>query len=116
MPRERLTARRLHELLWAEGYAGAYDSVQRHVRDWRRDQDKTGAAFVPLWFAPGEVHQFDWSHEAVVPDGVTTEVKVVHVRLCCVFRRIPARYSDASQPVIPAEASHPFRGMPATPE
>ena len=33
--RERLTARRLFELLRAEGYPGAYDSVQRHVRDWR---------------------------------------------------------------------------------
>ena len=80
--RERLTARRLHELLRAEGYTGAYDSVQRHVRDWRRDQGKTSAAFVPLWFAPGEAYQFDWSHETVVLDGVTTEVKVAHVRLC----------------------------------
>ena len=34
--RERLTARRLFELLRAEGYEGAYDSVQRHVREWRR--------------------------------------------------------------------------------
>ena len=33
--RERLTVRRLYELLGAEGYAGAYDSVQRHVRAWR---------------------------------------------------------------------------------
>ena len=34
--RERLTARRLFELLRTEGYEGAYDSVQRHVREWRR--------------------------------------------------------------------------------
>ena len=34
----------------------------------------------------------------------------------CVFRRIPAGQSDAIQPVIPAEASHPFRGNPATSE
>ena len=80
--REHLTARRLYELLRAEGYAGAYDSVQRHVRDWRRVQGKTDTAFVPLWFAPGEAYQFDWSHETVVLDGVTTEVKVAHVRLC----------------------------------
>ena len=80
--RERLTARRLHELLRAEGYTGAYDSVQRHVRDWRRSQGKTGAAFVPLWFAPGEAYQFDWSHEIVVLGGATTEIKVAQVRLC----------------------------------
>jgi hypothetical protein len=34
--RERLTARRLFEQLRDEGYEGAYDSVQRHVRGWRR--------------------------------------------------------------------------------
>ena len=34
----------------------------------------------------------------------------------CVFRRIPAGVSDANQPVIPTEASHRFRGIPATPE
>ncbi len=42
--RERLTARRLFELLRAEGYDGAYDSVQRHVRAWRRQQCKRCAA------------------------------------------------------------------------
>jgi transposase len=29
----------------------------------------------------GEAYQFDWSHEIVVLNGVTT-VKVAHVRLC----------------------------------
>ena len=38
-------------------------------------------AFVPLTFAPGEAYQFDWSHEIVVMDGVTTIVKVAHLRL-----------------------------------
>ena len=80
--RERLTARRLFELLRAEGYAGAYDSVQRYVREWRRQQSRLGPVFIPLWFAPGEAHQFDWSHEVVVLGGVTTTVKVAHIRLC----------------------------------
>ena len=57
--RERLTARRLYELLDAEGYVGAYDSVRLHVRTWRRDHGKTDAVFVPLWFSPGEACQFD---------------------------------------------------------
>jgi transposase len=80
--RERLTARRLFELLRAEGYPGAYDSVQRHVRDWRRARSQQGPVFIPLWFAPGEAYQFDWSHEVVVLGGVTTTVKVAHIRLC----------------------------------
>jgi transposase len=80
--RERLTAQRLYELLRAEGYEGAYDSVQRHVRKWRRQQSQLGPVFIPLWFAPGEAYQFDWSHEVVVLGGVTTTVKVAHIRLC----------------------------------
>ena len=36
----------------------------------------------PLSFAPGEAYQFDWSHEIIVLAGVTTKVKVAHVRLC----------------------------------
>src|SRR5215831_14498181 len=81
--RERLTARRrLFELLRAEGYAGAYDSVQRHVREWRRQQSRLVPVFIPLWLAPGEAHQFDWSHDVVVLGGVTTTIKVAHLRLC----------------------------------
>jgi hypothetical protein len=37
---------------------------------------------VPLYYAPGEAYQFDWSHEIVLINGVTTTVKVAHVRLC----------------------------------
>ena len=44
--RERLTARRLFELLRAEGYRGAYDSVQRHVRAWRRAHSQRGDVFI----------------------------------------------------------------------
>jgi hypothetical protein len=80
--RERLTARRLFELLRGEGYEGAYDSVQRHVREWGRQRSQQGPVFIPLWFAPGEAFQFDWSHEVVVLGGVTTTVKVAHIRLC----------------------------------
>jgi transposase len=42
----------------------------------------TADAFVRLTFAPSEAYQFDWSHEIVVMDGVTTIVKVAHLRLC----------------------------------
>jgi hypothetical protein len=40
-----------------------------------------GDVFIPLWFAPGEAYQFDWSHEIVVLGGVTTTAKVAHLRL-----------------------------------
>jgi transposase len=81
--RERLTLIRLFEELRGLGYDGGYDAVRRYARSWRREHEASGAAaYVPLSFAPGEAHQFDWSHEIVVLDGVTTTVKVAHVRLC----------------------------------
>jgi hypothetical protein len=40
----------------------------------------SAAADVPLTFDPGEACQFDWSHEIVLTDGVSTPVKVADVR------------------------------------
>jgi transposase len=81
--RERLTLMRLFEELRGFGYAGGYDAVRRYAASWRRRENAaTAAAFVPLSFAPGEAYQFDWSHEIVVINGVTTIVKVAHLRLC----------------------------------
>ena len=81
--RERLTLIRVYEELRALGYQGGYDAVRRYARRWgEQHANATAEAFVPLTFAPGEACQFDWSHEIVVMDGVTTTVKVAHVRLC----------------------------------
>jgi transposase len=81
--RERLTLIRIFETLRALGYAGGYDAVRRYARARQRERSASAAAaFVPLSFAPGEAYQFDWSHEIVLINGVTTTVKVAHVRLC----------------------------------
>ena len=81
--RDRLTTKRLFEQLREQGYAGGYDAVRRFAQRWRAAHaSATAAAFVPLSFAPGEAYQFDWSHEIVILDGVTVEVKVAHMRLC----------------------------------
>jgi transposase len=81
--RERLSLRRIYEDLEGQGYGGGYDAVRRYAKAWRRRRSASVAqAYVPLAFAPGEAYQFDWSHEYVVLAGVTTKVKVTHVRLC----------------------------------
>ena len=81
--RKQLTLVRLFEELRGFGYEGGYDAVRRYVRSWRKELGATLAeAYVPLTFAPGEAYQFDWSHEIVVVNGVTTTVKVAHMRLC----------------------------------
>jgi transposase len=82
--RDRLTLRRIADLLRREGYAGGYDAVRRHARQWQRAHQPAsgGQACVPLVFPPGDAYQFDWSHEHVVLGGMTALVKVAHVRLC----------------------------------
>ena len=93
--RERLTLIRIFEELRGLGYDGGYDAIRRYARSWAKaNASETASAFVPLSFAPGEAYQFDWSHEIVVMDGVTTIVKVAHVRLChsrMMFVRLSAR-------------------------
>jgi len=77
--RERLTLVRMRAL----GYEGGDDAVRRYARTWSKQHaGETANAYVPLTFAPGEAYQFDWSHEIVVMDGVTTIVKVAQIRLC----------------------------------
>ncbi|MDH5331681.1 MAG: IS21 family transposase, partial [Aquincola sp.] len=79
--RERRSAQRLYEMLRLEGYAGAVDSVRRHVRQHQARTQPT-EAFIPQSFGPGEAYQFDWSHEHVEVGGVSQVVKVAHLRLC----------------------------------
>jgi transposase len=82
-PRDRLTLIRIFAELHGQGYDGSYDAVRRYAKSWRTERGSvTAEAFVPLSFASGEAYQFDWSHEMVVINHVTTVVKVAHVRLC----------------------------------
>jgi transposase len=81
--RERLTLIRVYEELCGLGYTGSYDAVRRYAKGRTREHGAVEAeAFVPLTFAPGEAYQFDWSHEVVLIAGVTSIVKVAHLRLC----------------------------------
>ena len=81
--RERLTRIRIFEELRALGYEGGYDAVRRYAASWSQSEaEASAAAYVPLSFDPGEAFQFDWSHEVAIIDGVTTTIKVAHVRLC----------------------------------
>jgi len=99
--RERLTLIRLYEQLRGLGYEGGYDAVRRHARRWQRaEAGRTATAFVPLSFDPGEAYQFDWSHEIVVIAGVTTTVKVAHVRLCHSRMFFVAAYPRETQEMV----------------
>ena len=100
--RQRRTARRLFEGLQAEGYRGAYDSVQRYVQRWKAAKSGPAltGAFVPLAFAPGEVCQFDWSHEHVELGGVMQIIKVAHFRLAFSRQMFVVAYPRETQEMV----------------
>lgn len=80
--RERRSTQRLFEELRGRGYDGAHDSVHRFVRSWRDERARVPAqAFVPMSFAPGEAHQFDWSHETITLQGLPLMIKAAHMKL-----------------------------------
>ena len=99
---QRRTAQRLFEGLPAEGYRGAYDSLQRFVRKWKGVQSGQSItqAFVPLMFAPGEVCQFDWSHEHVELGGIMQTIKVAHFRLTYSRQMFVAAYPREVQEMV----------------
>lgn len=99
--RERRSAKRLFEDLQQAGYAGAYDSVQRFVKQWKAASPGGGTeAFVPLAFPPGETCQFDWSHEQVELGGVVQTVKLAHFRLCYSRQMFLVAYPRETQEMV----------------
>jgi transposase len=99
--RERLTLIRIYEELRALGYDGSYDAIRRYAKGWAKNRrSATAQAYVPLYYAPGEAYQFDWSHEIVLINGTTTTVKVAHVRLCHSRMMFARAYMRESQEMV----------------
>ena len=112
--KRRITAKRLHELLCEQGYQGAYDSIQRYVRRWRKDKSKIKlGVFIPLYFPPGDAYQFDWSHETACIAGEVRKIKVTHFKLCHSRKFfVRAYYRETQEMVLDAHnrAFHFFEG------
>lgn len=100
--KQRRTAHRLFEGLQAQGYRGAYDSVQRFVKQWKSAQTRPSStdAFVPLAFTPGDACQFDWSQEHVEIDGVNQTIKVAHFRLSYSRQMFVVAYPRETQEMV----------------
>ena len=77
--RELLTLIRIYEEVRALGYDGSYDAVRRYAQTWSKARGSaTADAYVPLYYAPGEAYQFDWSHEIVlISDGDKQMVSIL---------------------------------------
>ena len=84
--KERQTLKKMHADLMALGFTGSYARVAAFARRWKadrqREQHTTGrGTFVPLYFAPGEAFQFDWSEDFTVVGGERTKLQVAHIKL-----------------------------------
>ena len=102
LPRkQRRTARKHHSQLQSEhGYQGAYDSIQRFVKQWKAKKAQKHAAYIPLSFDPGEAYQFDWSEETVELGKVIQKIKVAHFRLCYSRKFFVIAYHRESQEML----------------
>lgn len=74
----------------------------------------TAEAHVPLFYARGEAYQFDWSDEIMLINGVTTIVKVAHVRLCHSRMMFVRTYMCESQEMVFDAYDRPSRSFAAT--
>lgn len=99
--KQRRTAKKYHTQLQAEhGYKGAYDSVQRFVKQWKAKKSQKASAYIPLSFEAGEAYQFDWSDETVEIGGVIQKIKVAHFRLCYSRKFLIIAYNRESQEML----------------
>ncbi len=99
--RERVNLMRICEQLQALGYEGSYSALRRYARGRERQAGlATSEAFVPLSFAPGEAYQFDWSHDIALIAGVTTTLKVAHMRLSYSRMLFMCAYPRESQEMV----------------
>jgi transposase len=81
--RRRLTAKKVYELLKADGYSGSYESINLYVKQFRLEQEAKGkTAFIPLSFEMGQAFQFDWGLEEVEIAGNICRVKAARIKLC----------------------------------
>lgn len=98
--RERRTVLKLHEQLVKEGYTGSCSPVYRFVRALKDTGSQLSRAFIPLYFAPGDALQFDWSEEHVVLGGVEQKIKVAHFRLCHSRKPFVMAYPGEAQEMV----------------
>jgi transposase len=79
-PKQRHTAKRIHERLTTEyGFAGAESTVRRYVGQRRRQMGTQ--VFIPLHYAPGQTGQVDFGQAQVVMAGKPMTAHLFCMRL-----------------------------------
>lgn len=83
LPRkQRYTAKRIYDLLRAEGYGGCIGGVRHYVAKKRVGMRPRVQVYMPLTFDPGQDAQADWAEAEVELAGERITVPVFGMRLC----------------------------------
>jgi transposase len=78
--KQRFTARRIYQLIRAEGYRGSESTVRRYVGK-KRELMRQSQAYLPLEFDPGQDAQMDWTEAVVEMRGKRQKVQLFIMRL-----------------------------------
>jgi len=78
--KQRYTAHRIYDLIFAEGYLGGESTVRRYVGR-KRDEMKQRDSYLPLEFDPGQDAQMDWTEGVVELTGKRVKVQLFIMRL-----------------------------------
>ena len=115
LPRkQRYTARKIFELLQAEGYQGSESRIRRYLAERKRER-AVPEVFLPLEFEPGEDAQVDWGEAVAEVSGRRQTVHFFLMRLCYSRRAFAMAFpSEAQECFLSAhvQAFHHFGGVP----
>ncbi len=91
----------LFEELRDLGYCGSYSAVNRYIDAWiARSSAVRVDTCIPLYFAPGEAYQFDWSTDKVIIGDEIIEVKVAHFTLCYSGKKFTYIYPNETHEMV----------------
>jgi len=85
-------ATKIHELLIAQGYTGAYDAVQRYVKTVKEERDRI--AYVRFETVPGQQAQVDFGEFAIVSENGTEKTLYCFVMLLGFSRHMYVEFVD----------------------
>ena len=94
------TGKALFEELKTYGYQGSYSAVSRYISTWKQKNGVNISACIPLYFAPGEAYQFDWSSDKVILAEEIVSVKVAHFVLCHSRKKFIYIYLNETQEMV----------------
>ena len=114
--RPKRTGKALFEELKNNGYQGSYSAVSRYISLWEERTSVVGVnACIPLYFAPGEAYQFDWSTDYIILNGEMTTVKVAHFVLCYSRKKFVYIYPNETQEMVFDSHVRAFKFFGGTP-